>query len=424
MTRQNLLLSAEYLFDLKPLKNYELLFTTLDLFPVKGNPATTGRPLISRQSLLKSLIYKNLRGLTTLSDLVNELSDNPSLALKCGLDIPKSLPAIETFSTFLKDTTNQSFQSIRENLVLELIRLKQIKGKYLSIDSCPIKANVKENNLKTSVTNRFRKDKIPKGDPDARLGVLVTYPEPFQPKIDYFWGYKNYVVSDAFTELPIAEITKPANVHDSQVFIPLFTYVKEQLSLSPKGIVGDAAFDSQSILEFIISNLKAKPYIPKSPRCQQSGFSLSKDNRICISGLKMLYWGKFKDRGRIRLKFVCPITHSKKFAKQISVCPMIHPKFLNGRGCTSYLRTNKDISKSIDYDSEHFKKIYNLRSGLERIFSRLLSVCMQNPSVKGLNATANHITIAHIIALLIALTAVKSGHKDKIRFIKTFVKDL
>jgi len=42
--------------------------------------------------------------------------------------------------------------------------LGQIKGKYLSLDNCPIKANVKENNLKTNVKNRFNKKLIPKGD--------------------------------------------------------------------------------------------------------------------------------------------------------------------------------------------------------------------------------------------------------------------
>jgi hypothetical protein len=46
---------------------------------------------------------------------------------------------------------------------------------------------------------------------------------------------------------------------------------------------------------------------------------------------------------------------------------------------------------------------------------------MQNPSVTGFTAIANHCTIAHITVLLIALTAFKTGHKDKIRFIKKFL---
>jgi len=46
------------------------------------------------------------------------------------------------------------------------------------------------------------------------------------------------------------------------------------------------------------------------------------------------------------------------------------------------------------------------------------------PSVKGLNAIANHCTIAHITVLLVALTAVKSGNQDKIRFVKKFLPNL
>ena len=252
--KQKFLLSAEYLFDLKPLKQYDLIFDNLDLFPLEAHASSTGRPPIDRQSLLKALVFKNLRGLTNLSDLANELSDNPSLSLKCGFDIQKLTPAVETFSAFLKDTPLETLRSLQTKLVSELIRLNQISGKYLAIDSAPIKANVKENNPKTSVKNRFKKDKIPKGDPDARLGVIINSSEPLQDKIQFFWGYKNFVVSDAITELPILQLTKPANIHDSQIFIPIFTQVKNTFSLPIKGIIGDAAFDSQNILEFIIQD--------------------------------------------------------------------------------------------------------------------------------------------------------------------------
>lgn len=423
--RQKFLLSAEYLFDLKPLKQYDLIFDNLDLFPLEEHTSWTGRPPIDKQSLLKALVFKNLRGLTNLSDLSNELSDNPSLALKCGFDIQKSTPAVETLSAFLKVTPNESLNSIQTKLVSELIRLKQIKGRYLAIDSVPINANVKENNPKASVKERFKKDKIPKGDPDARVGVFINFSQPFQNKVQFFWGYKNFVISDAITELPILQLTKPANIHDSQIFIPIFTQVKNTFSLPPKGIIGDAAFDSQNILEFIIHNLKAKPYIPRNPRHKQSNFPLSRSgSRICIAGFEMIYWGKFKDKNRIRKKFVCPISHSKKFAKLHPTCPWNHPSFRNGKGCTAYLRSDEDIRKNIDYGSKKFKKIYNLRSGSERIFSRLLSICMQNPSVRGLNATTNHITIAHITVLIVALTATKTNNPDKIRFVKSLIKYL
>ncbi|OQX53689.1 MAG: hypothetical protein B5M48_02850 [Candidatus Omnitrophica bacterium 4484_213] len=79
----------------------------------------------------------------------------------------------------------------------------------------------------------------------------------------------------------------------------------------------------------------------------------------------MRYWGRFKDRGKLRLKFIYPITHSKSFRKSNPYCPMWHPKFLNGKGCTAYLRVDEDIRERINYGSEEFKKIYNLRTGSE-----------------------------------------------------------
>ena len=85
---------------------------------------------------------------------------------------------------------------------------------------------------------------------------------------------------------------------------------------------------------------------------------------------------------------------------------------------------SEDIRKQIGYGSPEFKKVYNLRNGCERIFSRLLDLCMQNPSVRGLRAVSNHCTIAHITVLLIALTAAETGNKDKIRFVKSFLPNI
>ena len=103
----------------------------------------------------------------------------------------------------------------------------------------------------------------------------------------------------------------------------------------------------------------------------------------------------------------------------------MNPQFNKGTGCFAYTQVlDEDIRSMIDYNSSHFKKIYNLRTSSERIFSRLLNLCMQNPTVKGLKAVSNHCTIAHINVLLVAVTAIKTGNKDNIRFVKSFVPDI
>ena len=116
-----------------------------------------------------------------------------------------------------------------------------------------------------------------------------------------------------------------------------------------------------------------------------------------------------------------PIYHSKKIARKFFVCPVFHPKFLSQKGCYAYVRVDDDIRNQVDYGSEYFKKDFNMRTGSERVFSRLLSICMQNVPVIGFKATANYVTIAHITVLLVAVTAAKSDMKDKIRFIKSFL---
>ncbi len=76
-----------------------------------------------------------------------------------------------------------------------------ITGKHVVTDSYPIPAKVRENNLKTSASKRFDKNRIVKGDPDVRLGVLVDFSSPSPKKIRYFWDYRNHILVDAQEEL-------------------------------------------------------------------------------------------------------------------------------------------------------------------------------------------------------------------------------
>lgn len=422
MSKQLFLIPLEN-FSKDRLRKFEVLFSYL---PVPPKIHQLGRTPFSIKSILNALIYKNLTGILIISDLVRHLFNHPTVAEICGFDPLKFPPSIERFSSFIKDTPNSFFTNIRENLIIQLINLGEISGEYISTDSCPIKANVKQNNLKTNVKDRFDKFKIPKGDPDCRLGIIVTFPSN-KKEISFFWGYRNHVIIDTLSGLCVAEKTYPANVSETSVIIPQLNYIKNTFNFQIKAVIADSLLDSISIIQFIAETLKAEPIIARNPRsAKRSIIQLSKKGiPICKAGFEMVSRGKYfeKDKNRTRHKFICPIRGSKKFAKQNPFCTWNLPIFLKGSGCYVNLRVDVDDSyrKAIDYNSQTFKKLYNLHSGSERTFSRLSSIFMQDPTVKGLNATANICTIAHITSLLVALTAVKTGHKDKIRFIKSFI---
>ncbi|MBC8389203.1 MAG: DDE transposase [Actinobacteria bacterium] len=421
---QHPLFNLEEIFD-RPLRRYELFFSVLDLSLLDKGPGV-GRKPINRAAILKALIFKNLRSIASLSDLSTELFERPALASVLGFEPGDRPIPVERFSCFLKDIDNKLLGQIRVSLVRKLIQLKIIKGKYLAVDSCPILANVKENNLKTSVRHRFYKDRPPKNDKDCRIGVFPTFTSN-KTKVEFFWGYRNHIINDCSSELPLAEITLAANVRGTSVIIPQLDFVKDNLSLNPVAVIADSEYDSSSIIEYIVKNLGARPRISRNPRrgVPSTTKLTSSGVPICIAGFNMLSRGIFWDKAknRKRHKFVCPIKGSKKFAKDHPYCPWFHPRFLEGTGCYRYLRVDVDesIRANIDYGSESFKRDFNKRSSSERVFSRLLSILMQKPSVIGLAATANLCTISHITVLAVAYFSSFVKEPNKIRFVKSFL---
>jgi len=224
--------------------------------------------------------------------------------------------------------------------------------------------------------------------------------------------------------VPFWETTKPANISEISIAKALIQEANSSFNLNIEVVTGDANFDSEDFLKFIIRELKALAIITYNPRNEQpKGYQINGDKVICEAGLAMYRKGKMrpKNTGILYYQYTCPIIYDKQILHQYIMCPLFHPKFINGKGWNTLIRLEPSIRPEIDYGTKKFKELYNKRTSVERIFSRLLAIAMQNPTVRGYNANRNHVTIAHIAVLLVALTAHRAGQKDKIRFVKSFV---
>lgn len=407
---------------LSPRVQYDFLFQHLPLLSLRANDR--GRPALSKDALLRAFIYKALRRLKSLTDLAFEFHNNPMICQFVGLNPYSSPPSLERFSRFIRQISHTLLQEVRIQLVQMLLEKKVISGAHLVMDSCPILAKVRENNFKSSFSsNRFDKSRKPKGDPDARLGVLIHFPQPFKKEIRYFWGYRNHIVVDAEEELPLWEVTHPAHMSEVHQAIPMLQKTKDTLSLSVETVGGDGIYDTEKILRFIIKDLAAKAVIPRNIRANSNtAYTFKKDGVYCQADLLMYRKGIMREKktGITYLQYCCPIHFGKEKQKHL-LCPASHPKFLNQKGCNALMRLTPSIREQIDYGSKIFKELHRKRTSVERVFSRLLSIAMQDPPVIGLNAVRNYCTIAHITVLLVALAAKRSGHPDKIRFVKSFI---
>ena len=176
------------------------------------------------------------------------------------------------------------------------------------------------------------------------------------------------------------------------------------------------------ILNYIVDELKAQPIVSHNPRNERNtSYRIEGKQIYCAAQLPMALRGSCKSCGRNYRTYRCALHWLKKYQRKYLLCPIGHPKYLEQKGCNVLNRVNPSIRTQIPYGSKLFRDIYRKRTAIERTYSRLLAITMQHPTVRGLKANSNHCTIAHIANLLVALTAVKMGQKDKIRWIKSFV---
>jgi len=68
---------------------------------------STDRPPILYKALIDALIYKNIKNVSYLSDLLREVQNNPDFALAFGFH-PLRLPYVESFSAFLGNNKTAS----------------------------------------------------------------------------------------------------------------------------------------------------------------------------------------------------------------------------------------------------------------------------------------------------------------------------
>ena len=408
---------------------YRPLFAHLPtLQPLCPPPSPQGgRPPIDRNALLRALIYRALRRLTSLSDLVQALRQNPALLEATDLDPLGAIPSVERFSDWLRSTPNESLQDIRIRLLHALFAERAVTGRILALDSCPIPSPVRENNLKTAVGDRFNKLRLPKGDPSARLGVLTSFARGDGRKVVYFWGYRNHVVVDTETELPLWERTEPADRKESPLAVPLLRALLGSLALPVEAVCADSAYDADALLKFTVEQLHAQPVVAPHPRRRANpDFRVQGSAVVCPANLEMFRRGKMTPRrtGISYIQFSCPLHYDHSLQQRFLVCPVAHPKFFQQKGCNYLLRISPNIRLQIPYGSGSFRQLYRERTAVERAFSRLLTIAMQDLPTRGLDSARNLCTIEHITVLLVALAAHRSGCSDQLAFVRSFVPHL
>lgn len=354
-----------------------------------------------------------------ITDLVDYLNNNLLIAHYCGFDISLPLPSYWTFDRFLKNFDHSILSSLMHSQVLSLAAEGIIDPSFIGLDSTPVSANTSQNNPKSFLPNKFKHDNQPKADKDCKLGVHTASNQTNEKNYEFYWGYKNHVLVDCISGLPICELTTTAEVADSTVALDILADTHAFLPVTECTFLADKGYDVKIIYNQVKELYDGECIIPLNKRNTKNPKLLPQGNPVCEAGLAMWKDGKFCDRGRMRQKFCCPLKSSKNAG-----CPCHHKNFYNGkkhRGCTKYVTIpdEDDLRLSIDRNSKYFKDNYSLRTECERYNSRFKNTGQERMWVRNKSSVTNLNTLAHISLLAVAVAAVASQSRQSYRKLKS-----
>lgn len=202
-------------------KFYDELFFNLDLSYIPNRMSKTGRKCFGIHSMICAFIVMKCEGFSQISDLHDYLSNNLIIAHYCGFDITKELPSYSKFTRFIREFDNDLLQTLMQSLVVTAADLSLIDSSFIALDSTPIKANVSNNNPKSFRKNKFSKDSPPKSDADCRLGVYTASNQHTEKNYEFYWVYKNHILTDCISGLLVCEITTGSDISDSSVILDI-----------------------------------------------------------------------------------------------------------------------------------------------------------------------------------------------------------
>ncbi|MGL4791235.1 MAG: transposase [Anaerotignaceae bacterium] len=397
-------------------KFYDNLFLSLNLDFIPQHNAKAGRKGEGNHAYINAFIVMQCEGFSQISDLYDYLQNNLIIAQFCGFNIFK-MPSYASFTRFIRNFDNGLLEEVMQHCVKQAFDLEIISTDFLALDSTPIKANVCNNNPKSFSKNKFTKDNKPKADKDCTLGVHSASNKKNEQKFDYYWGYKNHILVDCKSGLPVCEITTGANVADSTVTLDILKKTSSFLPLKGFNFLADKAYDTKAIYNEVKYVYGGNCFIPLNTRNTKNPASFAITTPICDGGLSMHKCGTFSDNGRTRQKYCCPFKSNKK-----GICPCNHKNWNNGkknRGCTRYFTLPTDYRLQIDHNAISFKSVYSLRTEAERYNSRFKQTAGERAFVRNINSVQNLNTLAHISLLSIAITAVSLGKSNLLRSLKS-----
>lgn len=349
-----------------------------------------GRPNYPFEMMLKAYLAGYILGIKSTNDLIRRLQENPILAIVCGFDITKLLPHRTTFNRFFNKLIK--YQLLVDECLNEITsRLHDLIpdfGEIVAIDATPIHSHSHPN-------------KNPISDSEAGF----VYKGGAQGKYKWGFGYYFHLVIDADLELPIAGRLSFWNEREKTLAIPLLKQAYNGLPwLQMETVLADAAYDGSYIFEDIVREFNAEPIIDLATK-RVPLVSGSAERPICPGGLPLAHRRKVRGQN----EWGCPARFGKAICPLPGKCSLKVAIINPGH---DYRRFGYHIPRT----SPQWKELYNKRSAVERVFSRLKDKRrLDSHCLRGFKKISLHCTLSILVMQAMALAKAQAGQLREVR---------
>jgi hypothetical protein len=375
-------------------------------------------------SILAGVIFQH----PSIESLRRELGRNAQLRQMCGFDPLKgsrAVPSKSAYNRFIQNLIKHEFliDEMFNNLVKKLQIILPDFGKDLAFDSKSISSRAK-------ATGKLANDH--RGDHEADWGTK-TYRGTNKDgtnweKVKTWFGFKLHLVVDANYELPIAMRVTKASLHDTPVMKEMFVQIEKdhpEILESCEHGIGDKGYDDTALIIDLMAKYNIKAVVdirnmwkdPDETRLLKSHQYKNvthdfKGTVFCHCPQtgeirKMVFGGFEKDRDA--LKYRCPALEYGLECKGAAECPI-------RKGIRVKLSEDYRIFTQVARSSYKWKRIYNKRSSVERVNSRMeTSFGFDKHFIRGIAKMRVRCSLALCVMLSMALGRAKQNKYEQMR---------
>lgn len=373
-------------------------------------------------SILGGIVYQHI----SIESLRRELMRNGELREVCGFDPAlkeKAVPSKDAYSLMLKKLMDkqEKIEKMFGGLIEELKKYLPELGRHLAIDSKKIESHA-----------RGKKDPVESSDPEAEWGYK-TYKGKrsdgsIWEKITSWFGYKLHLLVDTTYELPVGYAVTRAARHDIGELLPMIEEAKQKHFKKIETLAGDKAYDSAPHNRKMYDVHGIKPVIDIRNQWKDAEETkLLNPERIdnvvydyrgtvychCPRSnerYEMAFCGFEKER--MTLKYKCPTAAYGIECRGFNECS----EGTQGRIVRIPLDTDRRIFVPIARSSYKWQRIYNGRTAVERVNSRIdLSFGFEHHFVRGKAKMTLRVGLALIVMLSMALARIKREQMEDMR---------